>query len=295
MFKRILVGVDLSPASMLLVECLGVHWAETLKRLGVKECILVHCLNMSEITATTFLQAKNMLEANLNEYKKILENQGFITKTEVVAGLAEIEINRLAKERNCSLVVIGSHGETLASEILLGGVACGVIHHAIRPVLVIPIKKDAEKEISFKPEKCDLIRHVLFPTDFSENADFAFRYLREIVGAGARKITLVHVQDKTKIAPYLQDRLEEFNRVDRERLEKMGKALREAGPVEVDIRIPYGSPVSEIIRLIRELEVNLVVLGTQGRGYIKEIFLGSVGHNITRISPAPVMLVPVWA
>jgi len=28
------------------------------------------------------------------------------------------------------------------------------------------------------------------------------------------------------------------------------------------------------------------------KGYIKEIFLGSVAHNVTRLSPCPVLLVP---
>jgi nucleotide-binding universal stress UspA family protein len=33
-------------------------------------------------------------------------------------------------------------------------------------------------------------------------------------------------------------------------------------------------------------------MGTQGKGFIKELFLGSVAHNVARLAPCPVLLVP---
>ncbi|MCA1785684.1 MAG: universal stress protein [Desulfobacteraceae bacterium] len=33
-------------------------------------------------------------------------------------------------------------------------------------------------------------------------------------------------------------------------------------------------------------------MGTQGRGFLGEFFLGSVSHNVARHSVAPVLLVP---
>jgi nucleotide-binding universal stress UspA family protein len=29
-----------------------------------------------------------------------------------------------------------------------------------------------------------------------------------------------------------------------------------------------------------------------GKGFIKEIFLGSVAHNVSRLAPSPVLLIP---
>ena len=45
----------------------------------------------------------------------------------------------------------------------------------------------------------DLRRHILFCTDFSETAERAFQYVQRIVESGARFVTLLHVQDKTRI------------------------------------------------------------------------------------------------
>jgi nucleotide-binding universal stress UspA family protein len=33
-------------------------------------------------------------------------------------------------------------------------------------------------------------------------------------------------------------------------------------------------------------------MGTQGKGFIKEIFLGSVAHNVSRLAACPVLLIP---
>ncbi len=54
--------------------------------------------------------------------------------------LPQIEINRQTDEHDCSLIVIGSTGGTMAGEILLGGVASAVIHSATRPILLLRLR-----------------------------------------------------------------------------------------------------------------------------------------------------------
>jgi len=105
-------------------------------------------------------------------------------------------------------------------------------------------------------------------------------------------VTLLHVQDKTKIDRHLKQRLEEFNRIDQERLERLRDELTRQGATSVDIEIPYGSPTQEILRLAAEDEDTLIVMGGQGRGFIREVFLGSVSHNVARYAAVPVLIVP---
>ncbi|MDZ7623831.1 MAG: hypothetical protein U5J96_05210 [Ignavibacteriaceae bacterium] len=65
-----------------------------------------------------------------------------------------------------------------------------------------------------------MIKNILYLTDFSETTFRAFTfYLEKIVESGARKITLLHVQDKNKIDKHLKDKLDEFDKIDTERLE----------------------------------------------------------------------------
>jgi nucleotide-binding universal stress UspA family protein len=133
---------------------------------------------------------------------------------------------------------------------------------------------------------------VLFPTDFSDNAEHAFSYVEKIAECGAKRVTLLHVQDSVQIGRHLRERLEEFNRIDTERLERFKAELEKRGVKSVRIEIPYGSPKKEIIDRTRRGDVSLVVMGSQGRGYIGELFLGSVSHAVARHSEVPVLLVP---
>jgi nucleotide-binding universal stress UspA family protein len=229
----------------------------------------------------------------LKEQKQILEKQGFTVETKVVPGFAKQEINRVAIEDDYSLIVVGSQGRSMVSEALLGGVAYDVINNACKPLMIVRLeKKQAEGNVCIQASRCDFSGHVLFPTDFSENADQAFTFLEKLVSEGVNHVTLLHVQDKARIEPHLKDRLEEFNEIDRGRLEKMKETLKLKGNPDIDIELVYGSPFTEIMRMIRERKVNLVVMGSQGRGFVKELFLGSVSHNVARYSEASVLLIP---
>jgi nucleotide-binding universal stress UspA family protein len=286
MFSKALIATDLSPASFNVVKRV-----RGLKSLGTKECLLLQCLGITEVPGVAFGMMKDFLKSNLAEQKKILEKSGFKVKTEVVMGNPQVEINKIAREKKCSLVVVGSHGHTLAEEILLGGVASAVIHHAVKPTLLIRVNVDKKKEIHLI--KTDFSNHVLFPTDFSKNAEHAFNYLQEIAESGLKKVTLLHVQDSTRITPHLAHRLAEFNKIDLNRLGKMKKNLESKSKVSVEIRVSSGYPMKEILRQSKKDKVSLVVIGSQGHGFVSEIFLGSVSHNIARHSKVPVLLIPM--
>jgi len=184
---------------------------------------------------------------------------------------------------------VGSHGHSFSKDILLGGTASAVIHSARRPVLILRLNgHDPEQEGA----ACNCLGHILFPTDFSDNAERAFSYVRKIVESGARRVTLLHVQDREKIERHLKDKLEIFNEIDRERLERLKTELVSLGARDVDIEIPYGNPKKEIVERANRPDVALVVMGSQGRGYLEEVFLGSVSHEVARRSKAPLLLIP---
>ena len=52
-----------------------------------------------------------------------------------------------------------------------------------------------------------------------------------------------------------------------------------------------GVPFLEIIRYAKELEIDLIVLGTHGRTGLAHVLLGSVAERVVRKSPCPVLTV----
>lgn len=282
MFARMIIASEISSVALEVLNRL-----EGLRKLGAKECLLVQCINPHSVDATISNFYTSILEQNLAQQKEVLEKEGYAVETRVVTGLMKNEIDRIAAEENFSVIVAAAQEHSLMGEMFFGGPAHEVIHKASKPVLLVRVPEKAAADVAF-----DITDNILFPTDFSENAAHAFEYVKKMVADGARKVTLVHVHDRAEIEPHLSHRLEEFKAEDTAKLQDMKKALEEIGDAEVDIQLLYGKPSAELIRLVKELEIPLVVMGSQGRGFAKELYLGSVSHNVARHSGASVLLIP---
>lgn len=289
MYKRMIVATDVSAASDAVVGCLS-----TLKTFGTKECLLLQCMGFSQAASASLAYDTETMKEMLGQQKKTLENQGFTVEARVVVGTPRHEVVRIAKEENYQLIVVGTQGRSLAGEKMLGGVAYGVINKSATPVLVVPIRKKDDDDQACEPMSlCGFNEHVLFATDFSETADNAFTHIERMVAShGVEKIELLHVQDKVRIEKHLKHRLDEFNRIDADRLKYLKGILKTAGAEEVRTEVSYGIPAQEILARIKKDNVSMVVMGTQGRGFLGEVLLGSVSHAVTRHSQVPVLLIP---
>lgn len=288
MFKKILIASDLSPVSDSVITCM-----KGFKSLGVEEVILFYALGIRHLDSLKYL-IKDSVEPALIKQQNTIKAEGFNTTLEIAPGIPSEEIKRVAKEKNVSLIVVGSHGESAASHLLfrIGGVTSEVLHSHEKPLLLIRTKvTEVNGEKCVAPSCVDFKEKILFATDFSDTSLRAFQYVEKLVEDGCKNVTLLHVQDKTKIDKHLKDKLDEFNRIDTERLEMRKKVLVEKGAWDVQIKIPYGNPTQEILNESKN-GYTLIVMGSQGRGFINELFIGSVSHNVARSADMSVLLMP---
>ena len=287
MLSNLIICTDASEASDRMVECV-----KGLQLIGSREAVLVHVLNVRDVGGL-YTSLKSLVLPKLEVQQQSLSQAGFKTAIEIPLGFPAFEIHRLAAQRQTSLIVIGSRGESLADEVLLGSTAHSLLQSAVLPVLLIRIEIILEEGGRRCRATCtDFFKHILHPTDFSETAERAFQQLADVVRETKCCVTLLHIQNKVKIDPHLTDRLAEFNRTDAERLERRRAHLLKCGASAVDIQIPFGSPTELILEQARSSRYSLILMGTQGRGFLKEVFLGSVAHNIARHAPLPVLFVP---
>lgn len=288
MFSKIIVATDLSSTAFAVVRNLS-----GFKEMGTEKCLLLECLSLPQASSVAISYTYSLLEQSLKEQKVLLENQGFEVETRILPGMATLEISRIAAQENYSLVVAGAETRSLMSEALLGGVAFDILHHCRMPVFIVRLEEHKVEGLSYiQGARNKYNQHILFPTDFSKTADQAFEYVKQLVSQGARKITLMHVQDQSHIAPHLSDRLPEFNEIDEVRMAALKEQLLALGDVDVEVVLAYGNPSKEILAAVRDRNVQLTVMGRQGRGYVSDLLLGSVSHNVARLSDASVLLVP---
>lgn len=307
--KNAILGTDLSLASTRIVEN-----SQVFKLFGIERIVLVYVLNLRSF--------EDLSEYNLDSAQEKIENQkkqlvsmGFDAETKILMGVPAAELMRQVKIQDAGLVIIGSRGHTW-SKPTLGETASEVLHHMKCPVLLTAFNNQPDEQVIDESKKGDLHhfekylrqfrqrvpkielahrninQHVLLTTDFSDFSENAFQWLKGQL-APVPRLTLLHIQDLVRISRHLENKLEEFNQVDTARLERLKEEFNRVHP-ETDIRIvlDYGIPKELIPRYIKDNNVSLTVMGSQGRGYVGEFFLGSVSMRVARQSESNVLIIP---
>ncbi|RME32519.1 MAG: universal stress protein [Gammaproteobacteria bacterium] len=285
MFAKVLVMSDGTPISDSLLECVA-----GLKAVGCREAVLCHVIDV-ETAAGLQEEIRERLAPRLEQQRQWLAARGIDATIEMPLGLVQVEVNRLVAEQGCTLVAVATHSHNLARDLLIGVTACSVLRHARVPVLL------ARVEVLEQGARCrnlcgDLFRHLLVPTDFSANAETVLKAVERIASVAHPEVTLLHVQDRHRLLPYLEGRLEEFDRTDQGRLEEIADRLRQRGAARVETTLELGHPTEVILREANGGDYSLIVMGTHGRGFFSREILGGVAHRIANHAPQPVLFIP---
>ena len=290
MMERAIIATDLSETSDIMVRHLGF-----LKDFGVSSLLLLQCPDYQEVASEVFPYVATIQTEAIERQKDVLEELGFTVESRISPGNAKREINRIAEEEGYPLVVVGSQGRSLVGGAFLGGVAHEVLLGTRKPLIIVRLTVDESRHLSVVGiSEEGITKRILYATDFSPGAEGAFAHLEKLVDTGnVTKVTLLHVQDRSHIEPHLVERLDEFNDVDRTRLDELKGRLRSGSTVQVESKLVYGDPHTEIMRELEEGDATMVMMGTQGRGFLRELFVGSVSHYVARRSKVPVLLIPV--
>ena len=136
------------------------------------------------------------------------------------------------------------------------------------------------------------VKNILFATDFSPAANAAAPIAIEIAQRYGAKVYGVHVNrfdDYTAAAPNAWAAMAEA--AEKETKEDAGRLNEQLQCIEHEVVLGEGNIWEVVSGLIKEKEIDLVVLGTRGRTGLGRAILGSVAEQILRQSPCPVLTV----
>jgi nucleotide-binding universal stress UspA family protein len=156
------------------------------------------------------------------------------------------------------------------------------------------------------------IKNILYATDLSKNALFAFRYAMTLANALDAKITILYVLpmvDSAMEVPIIAQMGEEmYYRLREEKSREItdnikrklqdfsqGELRNEQFKVEREpsILVREGDAVDEILKASDTLKIDMIVLGAHGKGILSHTFLGTVSDKLLRRSRIPVVVVPI--
>ncbi len=153
------------------------------------------------------------------------------------------------------------------------------------------------------------IKKILYATDLSKNSAYAFFYAVNMAKRYDARIVSLHSVEPGHSLSYagsmVEGLMESAKREERENdLEEIKKGLGEfckkmepqvghpCVELVAKILVPLGHPVEEILKVADEESCYVIVLGTHGKGFLRQTFLGSVASSVLQRTRKPVFIIP---
>lgn len=141
------------------------------------------------------------------------------------------------------------------------------------------------------------LQRIMVALDFSPHADIALNYGVELAKAFQAEIIVCHVIEQpdllSQLPPggeaYFPPNLHEVHR--KQAAQECREMLKEKGVANGRAVIGEGTPFVEILRIADSESVDLLIVGTHGRGAIAHMLLGSVAERVVRKARCPVLTV----
>jgi nucleotide-binding universal stress UspA family protein len=138
------------------------------------------------------------------------------------------------------------------------------------------------------------LKNILVPTDFSDTSLPSLRYAAELARNFCSAIHLLYViEDPVEFLPafggYTPDRaaFEEFARTGLD----AWAITQDLSGIEVTKRFVHGKPSLSIIRYAERHDIDMIVMGTHGRGFTGHLLMGSVAEQVVRHAKCPTLTI----
>jgi nucleotide-binding universal stress UspA family protein len=144
------------------------------------------------------------------------------------------------------------------------------------------------------------LKKILVATDFSEPSEAALAYGRELARSFGAALTVIHVVDDTMARAYGIDGGVLLTDPDMQRefeasaLEQVNASISAEDRTRLEatgLILASNAPALAIVSYARESNIDLIVMGTRGRGGVAHMLMGSVSEKVVQTAPCPVLTV----
>jgi nucleotide-binding universal stress UspA family protein len=221
---------------------------------------------------STLMQRQQEMAPHLDQIREMARDSGVEIEVVVVGtGSPEKTIVEQARLRKADAILMGRHGKTGRLSLLVGSMTAKVIGQGFPRVLVVP--------------KDFLItgNHVLLALDGSPNSLLA---AQEALSLGQtcttlERLTILSVVKKDAEQPRARAMVDEV----------CAQGRQEGLRAICDPLILTGNPVDLIVQTARELEVDMILMGGGGKGFMAKMFMGTVTENVIGRAHCAVLVV----
>ena len=136
---------------------------------------------------------------------------------------------------------------------------------------------------------------ILCPVDFSDHSNRTLEYAVFFALANHATLILLHVVEHVHTHDHFliinlspEEISEKLERRAREKLNLLAHKYQDS--IAVDTAVRTGKPFVEIVKMAKEFDIDLIVMGSHGRTGITHLLIGSVAEKVTRKATCPVLV-----
>ena len=288
----VLCPIDFSGASRGALRYAGAiasHLGARLTLLAVNDPLLGE--------AAEFAGPTHLVEDTVRELEKFFR-QSFDGKLEnvsdvqldVATGKPAPEILRVARERGCDLIVMGSHGSTGFRKLFFGSTTERVLRETPVPVLVTsgtdpgPLHSDDVRKT---------VRRVLAPVDLTTATPHQLDMAAKVAAGLDLPLLMLHVIEPVRSMVAAHPRLPKIDAERRYRAERELEAAAAKMPagVKPEALVAYGEPAEEIAKIATDRDAGLIVMGLHS-SLLMGPRMGSVTYRVLCLAHRLVLALP---
>jgi universal stress protein E len=294
LFRKILVGVDLThydavtlqPSAVAAAVVRQAMWlgAKISARLTFFSALNLDSEALPQMEQTELLNLTTRAEQTaakiLRDLVQQARSRGIEAEDKLALGKGWLELVRQALRERYDLVLIGTRDRTGLNWMLFGSTAVKVLRRCPCPVWVV------------KPDDEPSPLKILVASGLDPAAEEGLRLAAELARAAPAVIHLLHVVDfpldRHWATSYLDAREEAYHRRVREyAVQELESQIDRAGarsltpPVQVHLMDEIGIlPDEGILGFLRKQPIDLMVMGTIGRGGIAGVMIGNTAERL---------------
>jgi nucleotide-binding universal stress UspA family protein len=157
------------------------------------------------------------------------------------------------------------------------------------------------------------IKKILYATDLTKNSSYAFYFAADMARKHDAKIVILHCIGTIPASVYMeggfanaegimqkakeQEKEEDTTEIKKRVVDFCQRVESQIGPpcanLVSDVIVRAGYAVEEILNTADAEGCDVIVLGTHGKGWLKQAFLGSIARSVLERARKPVFIIPL--
>jgi nucleotide-binding universal stress UspA family protein len=266
---------------------------------GLREIILAYVIPREEVAFVPYggylkdeeERLRVQARVRFEDWQVSIRKRGVESKIVIEVGETVPKIIEIAEREKVDMIVAGKKKRSQLEKLYVGTHTFDLLRRTKKPILIptYMARFQWNEEIIIRVND-RFFSSLLLATDWSEPSERALETIASFKPL-VKNVRVAHVIGSKLSRSLDKAQLARLEQESNSRLADYCKRLEGAG-ITAEPHLSSGKTAPEIVRLAREQNAGMIVMGTTGKDRIEQLWVGSVSHRVAESSERPVLLVP---